>query len=294
MYNIEQTLDYNDEIPDGYEDFTSEFSRYVSSLFNGTTKKKISIMDLKAYFTRKYGEFYEELDILFFFNSAKIVKASTFEETETNFRIWETRFDKAKFYKYFEEGASFNRLADDFSFFQKQGSDRTYLYSNNGSCLNLYYFFVFKKVYNKKINIDENKKESYNEYNEKRGVMSKFEDTVRDFVEINKEAAQKAAMIKIGDTANKTVVDILRKNVLPKKYQKFSNSPFFTLVAANVASVVMKSAFKNRNQRVEDVADAMVLASMVDIANMVDINSMVKQVMESVDLSSLTGNNELD
>jgi hypothetical protein len=124
------------------------------------------------------------------------------------------------------------------------------------------------------------------------GGKMDIQSTISQVVAVNRDAAKQAALIKVGDTANQTVVDILKKSVLPKKYQKFAGSPFFKLAIANVVSVAMKNLIPNKTKEVNAVADAMVVASMVEITNLVDIGSIAKQVMEKVDLSTLTGSND--
>lgn len=114
--------------------------------------------------------------------------------------------------------------------------------------------------------------------------MSKFEQTVSQTVGANKKAAKTAAMIKVGGTANKTVSDIIRKN-LPKKYQKISTNPFFELAVANAFAVGMKQFSSDR--RVDNLSDAMLTASMVEITNMINFQDILSQVMEKVDTSIL-------
>lgn len=269
----------------GYTEVSFAFMKYISGYFNGTQSKDINIDES---FYKRICDRFESENIVFFMDSHKVAKASSFSESDHSFTIWQTIFDKERFSGYFFNGVRLIDLCIDWKSIKKSGSDRFYLHSQDDEeRINLYYFRVLVK--DKMIDKTENKK--YNEYTEKEngGIKMSLENTMRDAVAVNKDAARRAALIKIGNTANKTVVDILRKNSIPKKYQKFTNSPFFTLVVSNVAAASMKQLVPNKTKRVDDVADAMILASMIDITNMIDINAIIKQVMESVDLSSLEG-----
>ena len=211
-----------------------------------------------------------------------------------------------------------SKLASDrFYFTETPNSDNVY-----GDKLNLYYcdFFIDKKdkksynvnIKNKNGNgiatsyssvsmtqseadkrMEELAKTIEEEYKRNKGekIMngSNFGRTITAVANANKDAAKQAAMIKIGDTATQTVVNILKEKALPKKYKKVADSPVFNLVVANTAAVAMKQFVPNRNDKTDAIADAMILASMVKITNMVDINAILKEVIDSVDLTGLVG-----
>ena len=279
---------YRDSDPfsstDKFQHFEFGFMDYLKGLFNGLNTSRITVEKFSQYFKKKF-----ECELIFAFNAKKITDASTYQEDYDHFTIWETDFDKGIYQIYFEDGVTLEELAMDFKYINKISSDRYYLTNCNGNKINLYYFWVYKNDIMKN-KVDKTKKTEYNKEVRKSqgGFMNNLSKTFGNAVEVNKEAAKQAAMIKIGNTATQTVVDILKKNAIPKKYQKFANSPFFSLIVANSAAVAMKQLVPNKTDKVDAVADAMILSSMIEITNMIDINAIVKQVMESVDLSGLT------
>jgi len=300
MYNITDFNNMHDNPPSNMVDVTQEFKKYITGYFNGTDSRSHSVKRL----IERINNRFEGASLQFFLDAKKISKASTFEDNPKSFKIWKSEFSKHHMREFFECGVDIETMSEFWDVLDKVSSERFYF--GTGKRINMYYFRVYKnknKSYNKDKEYEEIKQKveeretSYSDRLEKSnkkstGGFMNLGKTMATTMEMNKEAAKHAALIKVGNTANETVVDILTKNAIPKKYQKFARSPFFKLVVANVAAVSMKQLIPQKSNKIDAVADAMVLASMIDITNMIDINSIIKQVMESVDISSLTGDNE--
>jgi hypothetical protein len=254
----------------------------------------------------------------FVLNAEKLFKSRTFVCYDDHIEVNKVCFSHDFIKRLITKGMTVKELGffSGITHIERVSGGNLYMRSQNAAgkiSLNMYYFDLFNSVYGsedckskdlKKIGRDKQnevngdaiknlKSEPEPEKeNKKETIMTSLTKNVNDIVNVNKEAAKNAAMIKVGSTANKTVSDIIVKTVLPKKYQKFAKSPFFNLVVANTTAIAMKQFVPNSNSKTDAVADAMILASMIEITNMVDINSIVKQVMESVDLSALTGGDD--
>lgn len=220
-------------------------------------------------------------DITVFINEDKLVKTRTrFENEKDEVIIWDYSIPVEVYDELFKGTDRLSFPENNFYLKDYYTNKYGHLYfvfehDNENVYINSYYFEFLEK---KKDQTPEGK----NKGREKE--MSKFEQTVSQTVGANKKAAKTAAMIKVGGTANKTVSDIIRKN-LPKKYQKISTNPFFELAVANAFAIGMKQFSSDR--RVDNLSDAMLTASMVEITNMINFQDILSQVMEKVDTSIL-------
>jgi len=229
-----------------------------------------------------------EKRIILFLNKAKVESSNTSSKNGNKITINNQRFDEV-FMSHLAAGISAEKFEELFPYIRRING-AFYYFDKNGNSLNNYYFDMFE--YNAvesgiAADMEAVIEAKEKDYGDKK--MGKMTNTVKNVVEMNKSAGKQAALVKIGKTANHAVIEVLQKKVIPKKYKKIVESPFFGLAIANVSAVAMKEYASERSDgaKVEAVADAMLLSSMLEITDMIDLNKIITDVIESVDLKSL-------
>lgn len=241
--------------------------------FNNSTQKL-----LKSMFKGKNPKF--------FLNPDRLSKSGTFSEDEKGIDVYTSRFTKENLLDLFIKGVTIDKLSLMFPKFEKSRQS-AYLKSNDGRKINFYYIDVLESTGEQEFKENLEKENPLKEQPKKEGNNMKTQ--LLSILEMNKEAGKQAGVIKIGKTANKTVVDILQKKVLPKKYAKLASQPIVGLLLANVSAVALKqlSSGKKNEDQIDAVANAMITSSMIDITNLIDINEMIGELMDKVDLGAL-------
>jgi hypothetical protein len=269
---------------DTKEEVTDEVKQYISGLFNGMDTNRIDMHE----FLKKLNKRFENESLMWFMDGAKIARAGTFRENDGYFTIWETDFDKHRFYPYFEEGLSSYDIVEDWDSVHKVASDRFYFGKQKGEKINTFYFRVYKNKnsgYNKVSK--EKKGENMNSNRNAGNVVDKITQNGREMVDKNRDAVKLAATLKVGSTANQVGLEMIRKALPNKRVIKATKHPVAEVLLANVVAMAIKQA-STGNSKAEVVGDAMVTSAMVDLVNTIDLKSILDKIVESVDISALT------
>jgi hypothetical protein len=117
--------------------------------------------------------------------------------------------------------------------------------------------------------------------------MLTLSQTAAVLVGANTEAAKLAASVTVGNIINTRVTNIITPK-LPLMVRGYASTPLGKAALANMVSAAIVH-FMPKNEKAMLAANAMVTAAMLEFTATFNIESMIDEVLNGLDLSSLTG-----
>lgn len=109
------------------------------------------------------------------------------------------------------------------------------------------------------------------------GVSStKPQTMLQNLIETNKQAAKQAAYLEAGRLANETL-----SNIMAKKFPNLPQTPFNSLILANIADQVAKN-FKP-NPQLAKLTTAMTTQAFLELYGMIDLDGVIAEFINGTD-----------
>lgn len=116
-------------------------------------------------------------------------------------------------------------------------------------------------------------------------TISMKETMLQNLIETNKQAAQQAAYLEAGRLANVTLAGILAK-----KFPGLPQTPFNSLVLANIADQVAKNL--KPNPQLAKLTAAMTTQAFLELYAMVDLEGMIHELLSDDSVKTYLGSTE--
>lgn len=116
--------------------------------------------------------------------------------------------------------------------------------------------------------------------------------TINKMLEINKATAVHSAKVQLGKTANKLIVSKVKPQ-LPRYVRGYADSPLAELVVGNIVAGLLIQ-FAPNDKRAEIVSEAMIAAGTQVAIESFNIPEMLNELLDSVDISTLTNEVEAE
>lgn len=117
---------------------------------------------------------------------------------------------------------------------------------------------------------------------EKETTMSQtIKETAKDLLELNKQAAFNVGKITLGKTATTKLAKIIKPK-LPMMIRGYADSPIFKIALANMIGLAIKQY--SSNKKALYVAEAIIEASMFQLAESFNIQEMIDSFLDGITL----------
>lgn len=107
-------------------------------------------------------------------------------------------------------------------------------------------------------------------------ISTKPQTMLQNLIETNKQAAKQAAYLEAGRLANETLA-----NIMAKKFPQLPQTPFNSLVLANIADQVAKN-FKP-NPQLAKITEAMTTQAFLELYGMIDLDGVIAEFINGTD-----------